>query len=747
MFLNPYRHLINHILLKKIRPDVEGFLDAENEDIDPALVQNDSIVDIQANRSTKTTLLNYSLLATQPGSGIRQKYIRTIQFTQRYHALFGLDRLDPAFEKLETTLVKDEGGLDDLELGRLLDDKNAEFRDDFQHEAVLAIFDRLTYLTYINKTGSGKSVLYLLPAFARYQDSVNIVVTPRISLRDDLLKRAQDRNILVARFEDLTAEISQRHTYSPYNLVVASIESILNSSFTEYVLQVRNAQRPVRIYLDEVHTIVLEQNFRWVMKYVNSLLQYRVPLVFISATLPVSLLHLVEKEFLLPQGVNQIIQAQTIREEIKYKIVNIDHYITPDDINHILERFRQKGLHSRGKAVIFVPTYKLGTTLSNKLSLPFYNAKDPEKDSILRSFLSDDGVLALLATSALALGVDFSVVRFTLHVPPHLGGLVDFIQGSSRIRRDGISIILQKKPSEMLKTKVRELYAQLNLSQISTVDQFKSADRLVLQKLLNEDRCVRQVVSHFLDNVDIGNCIVYNSRASKKVRLCYLCRREQDILDRQADKEGQAARETNVELAQFEDLVDIFGRSECLFCLLLGNVDEYFTHPLDACAGWRDSVALTISGSRKVITPSLQDRMQGLTSRLSQGRGLVRGSCCFTCLLPSWVCERLKDFEGLAENVCLYPRIIKAFIVIYEYILQQGVYPFALKELGLGNIDIQGLRESTLQFWDLSRRPTTLFGTESIEACRYFNALRAINIVQHREKNEEMGTKRYRLST
>ena len=76
--LNPYRHLINHILLEKIGPEANGFIDSTDEKIDPLLEQNDAIIDIQANRSSKTGQLHYSLLATQPGGGVRQKYTRTL---------------------------------------------------------------------------------------------------------------------------------------------------------------------------------------------------------------------------------------------------------------------------------------------------------------------------------------------------------------------------------------------------------------------------------------------------------------------------------------------------------------------------------------------------------------------------------------------------------------------------------------------------------------------------------------------
>jgi superfamily II DNA helicase RecQ len=61
------------------------------------------------------------------------------------------------------------------------------------------------------------------------------------------------------------------------------------------------------------------------------------------------------------------------------------------------------------------------------MNIPFYNAKEPEKEAILRSFLTNDTVLTIFATSALSLGVDFDIVRFTLHLPPFYGGLIEFI--------------------------------------------------------------------------------------------------------------------------------------------------------------------------------------------------------------------------------------------------------------------------------------------------------------------------------
>jgi superfamily II DNA helicase RecQ len=742
--LNPYRHLVNHILLEKIGELAIDFLDSTTENIESAPEQSDPIIDEMANRSTKTGRLHYSLLANQPGGGIRQKYIRTVEFTRQYRALFKLDKLDPAFTTFEVDLEENEPTVltaqsarallyqpvEDIvsnvdindQLKRFLRDRDAQFRDSFQYEAVLAIFESITFLTYINKTGSGKSLLYLLPAFSRYQDMINIVMTPRVSLAADLLKRAQERKVRVLRFEDLVTEIGEQHTYPSANLIVASIESIRNSAFMEYVVQLQSSHRPIRIHLDEAHTLILEKGFRWVMKYVNNLLQFKVPIVFISATLPVPLLKLVEDEFLLPTGVNRIIRANTMRENIEYRIDNIeDDVISVESIFDIIEVFRRRGLCPTAKAVIFVTNTVTGKHFSEKMSLPFYHAKDPEKEATLQSFLSNDISLVLFATSALSLGVDFAIIGFTLHIPPHRGGITEYIQGSSRIRKDGLSIILQSKRMESTKSSIRAKYLSIDLSRITTMKEFETVDRLIFQKLLNEDRCLRQVICHFLDNIDIHDCISYNSSSASKVKLCGVCARQQEILERQAAREEAQVREINTGLANFEGIVENFAQSQCLWCVLVGPISHISKSSTITCT--------TSKNYRQFST-----KLEALKSRFSGRLNLARGSCCYTCLLPARVCSRLKTAaDRQSDDDCVYPDIIKWLIVTLEaQIEKHGPWPI-LNEMNIDYHELQPSREDPTGILAYCRRPIILFTTDAIEANRILNEINIVKIVKTRE--------------
>ena len=114
------------------------------------------------------------------------------------------------------------------------------------------------------------------------------------------------------------------------------------------------------------------------MNYVGNLLQYKVPIVLISATLPVSLLRLVENEFLFSEGVNRVIRSDTIRENIEYQVINIDRKLVEiQDIEDVLHTFTARGLGPTNKAIIFVSSTSTSKILSKNMNLPFYHAKEP----------------------------------------------------------------------------------------------------------------------------------------------------------------------------------------------------------------------------------------------------------------------------------------------------------------------------------------------------------------------------------
>ena len=96
----------------------------------------------------------------------------------------------------------------------------------------------------------------------------------------------------------------------------------------------------------------------------------------------------------------------------------------------------------------------------------------------------------------LRLGIDFNIIKYTLHLTP-LYSLLDYIQESSRIRNKGYSYILSN-----IKPNFNITYRDFNLEEnnINTREEFKALDKAYITKYLNETKCLRIVINNFLDN-------------------------------------------------------------------------------------------------------------------------------------------------------------------------------------------------------------------------------------------------------
>lgn len=278
--LRPYRHFINWILNEKFKT-LDLNIDSSDDNIKETINR-------QANRSIKVGELNYSRTINL-GLLTKTKYNLTIVLIEKFISFFNLDITFLEFKQslkniesiditipLSKTVVKEDSILNRslynittkkpnlLETLRIITkDPNSTFRDPKQLEAIEAVLDRLPYITYINKTGSGKSLLFLIPAYL-FPNRLYIIILPRLALKNDLLRKALEANINTKIFGD-------NKDLTNTTLLLVSIESIQDSNLVDLVIN-KAKDIDITIFIDEVHLIILEKNFRYILKYINTLL-------------------------------------------------------------------------------------------------------------------------------------------------------------------------------------------------------------------------------------------------------------------------------------------------------------------------------------------------------------------------------------------------------------------------------------------------------------------------------------------
>ncbi|KAE8853012.1 hypothetical protein HRS9122_00004 [Pyrenophora teres f. teres] len=156
---------------------------------------------------------------------------------------------------------------------------DAQFRG-LQKSVLEAIMAGEPVVAYVAGTGSGKSLMFMLPAcFPGYGQI--IVVLPLGALRLDILSRCEELRI--------QASIWRAGGFNESaSIVLVSPENLGHADFPSYVRRQKALGRLEMIVMDEIHYIILpDQAYRPSLLNLQDIMQYSVRTVFMTATLPV----------------------------------------------------------------------------------------------------------------------------------------------------------------------------------------------------------------------------------------------------------------------------------------------------------------------------------------------------------------------------------------------------------------------------------------------------------------------------
>ena len=238
-----------------------------------------------------------------------------------------------------------------------------------QAPALKAIQDSASPVVAIMPTGSGKSMLFMLPVYAAPGGCI-IMVVPLLSLRADLMTHCQALGILCMSWESCRPPDEAA-------IMLVTPESTENPDFHTFLNRQRQMRRLDHIVIDECHVILNNQkDFRPAMARLGRLVSAQMQLVFLTATLP-----LTEEARFLRRIKHQhskvgIHHARTSRRNVAYRVVRPSlprgvprepyQWLTqPNMQGFIQQRIQQAGdgqviVYTNIKSQVDAISYKLG---------------------------------------------------------------------------------------------------------------------------------------------------------------------------------------------------------------------------------------------------------------------------------------------------------------------------------------------------------------------------------------------------
>jgi superfamily II DNA helicase RecQ len=289
-----------------------------------------------------------------------------------------------------------------------------------QEEALRSITHGESPVVSVMATGGGKSMLFMLPAWAE-QDGLTVVVVPLVALREDMQRRCNDLNIKCAAWD-------WRRPPEDATIVLVTPESAVTTSFEAFLGRAQVTKRLDRIVIDECH-VVLETRFRPALQKLDEMTGAGVPMLLLTATLPPTMQGRLW-EAMGWQSDPKLFRQSTVRRNLRYSVVECNGRAKEDVVAALVES-------EAGKVVVYMNSRDAVERMAEKLDARHFHALlAPEAKSQLLADLQSAEARVVVATGALGVGVDVADIRLVVHadVPR---SLIDYAQESGRAGRDG----------------------------------------------------------------------------------------------------------------------------------------------------------------------------------------------------------------------------------------------------------------------------------------------------------------------
>jgi ATP-dependent DNA helicase RecQ len=311
---------------------------------------------------------------------------------------------------------------------------HADFRKG-QWEPIRALLDGGDALV-VMPTGSGKSVIYQLPALLL--PGLTIVVSPLIALMKDQKDKLTAQGVDAVAMHSHLSTVESREAHRQIQdgegeLLYLTPERFKDRDFFEHLLN-----RKVSLFvIDEAHCVSQwGHDFRPDYLTLASIAKRlgRPPILALTATATQE----VQDDIVHQLGMKSphVTITGFARPNLRFEVRRtVNDNIKDSVVEQILRE-------TKGSGVIYVATVKeserLYEMLSERHNVGLYHGKRPaaERKAVQDAFMNDE-IKAIVATNAFGLGIDKQDIRFVAHY--HFPGSIEsFYQEAGRAGRDGL---------------------------------------------------------------------------------------------------------------------------------------------------------------------------------------------------------------------------------------------------------------------------------------------------------------------
>ena len=558
-----------------------------------------------------------------------------------------------------------------MQLQRMMD-RSTEFRG-VQKDAIDAIVAGESPVVAVMPTGAGKSMLFMLPAWAE-QGGTTVVIVPLIALRGDMMRRCKKLGISCAEWDG-------RHPPDAAAIVLVTPESAVGEDFATFLNRLRATRQLDRIVIDECHIVLNRRyDFRKEMQKLGKLAVAETQMVLLTATLPPSEEDELFRRMHFERDQVKIFRADTARTNVAYRVIKVDKAMKKKEVEAmVLEMVRQKlKKYKTGKVVIYGNSVPKVKELAKKLGCHAYHHNAIGKASMLDDLLSGKQRV-IVATSALGMGVDIPDIRCIIHIDWPFS-ILDYAQESGRAGRDGMRseavMIVQEgeqRPADNEQTQKEQALVRLYVEGTDGISQCR---RIVLDGYLDrrkrerigceegEEKCdvcrkseeeTEEEESEEETEKEESEEEIEEEESEAEMEVAEAEREEIRRTFEQQKRERQGPRQTLIQHRQ-QEFADVewlrrqlaWWMDRCAICEAAGNGQS--GHDIRNC--WRPE--------SQVIKEQIQKVQKGIRFEKFSG--------CYWCGVPQEICNRWEQSESgkyqrVKEKDCQYPGVLIAGVV------------------------------------------------------------------------------------